>query len=459
MYGIRRGRALLAAALMAVGLCGCGVSTTIGSTSAVVTTTTAMPTTLTTPSSVKTTAATTVCQSDTTISSRTVSTSTTVTTVTTGTRSTVKTTTTVGTTTTDAVTTRTTRTTSTTTTKATVTPLAGTTPLTELPSTEYYGYVLLGQEANGAQLQTAYRRLVAGIEAMEDVITINDDTVQLTSDELLKVWRYYRLDYPQHFWPDGGFSYEEGTGILNAIVLYRMDKATRDSRRADMEKTVEELLTGVSGSWSDYQRELAIHDALCARVTYRDDGQSAHNADGALIEGVAVCEGYAEAFQYLMYRAGIQCLGVIGTVAEGDHKWNAVHVDGNYYYVDVTWDDPGGTQSTVTHSYFNVNTALLQRDHRVDQGDGYPLPACNAIEANYFKRSGGWLTEFSVDAVADHLKKNGGVAEFYVAEDTAEAFVDWFYQHSGEIADKANLPRAFSLTFGHDGFGVKIYMK
>ncbi len=324
----------------------------------------------------------------------------------------------------------------------------GPTPLTALDPEMYYGYVLLGNERNGSQLQAVYRRLAAGVEAMDTAITVNDESVHISGEDLNNVWSYYRLDYPQHFWVDSRFSYEIKGDQITAMPSYRMDKEERDSRRADMEKTVMEILSEVSGSWSEYERELAIHDALCERLTYRENGPASHNADGALVDGEAVCEGYAESFQYLLYRAGIQCLGVIGTSHNEDHKWNVVRLDGSYYHVDITWDDPVGVKPTVSHGYLNISEALLKRDHRVDQEGGYPLPACQVTTYNYFKQNGGWLTDFSVDEVAAHLRHNSGKAEFYLVEKTAEQFVDWFDENAYVIKEKAGAESGYSLSIG-----------
>lgn len=70
-------------------------------------------------------------------------------------------------------------------------------------------------------------------------------------------------------------------------------------------------------------------------VTYREN-TLVYSAYGAFVEGNAVCQGYALAFQALMNRAEIPCYFVSGQ----NHAWNVVPMDGTWYYVDVTWDDP-----------------------------------------------------------------------------------------------------------------------
>lgn len=332
--------------------------------------------------------------------------------------------------------------------------------LTPLSKEEYYGYSLLKKERNSQALLSAYNRIVTGVENMETEFSLRDDQNPITDDDLLKVWYYYQLDYPQHFWLDGGFSYSVSGGrVVSVMISYLMTKNERDIAQAKFDAAVKEILTGVSGSWSEYRRELVVHDALCDRVTYQETGTKSHSSYGALVERTAVCEGYAEAFQYLMYQCGIQCLGVLGT-AGGAHKWNSIRIDGIYYYIDVTWDDPvvsDGSDPIITHNYFNISTDLLARDHIIESKYNYPLPTCDSIKANYFMMNGGWLETLDETQVAKVLRNNDGIGEFYLVNHSAWDFVDWFFEHSTVILEKAGFPgRGFGLSFNEVGATVTI---
>lgn len=69
-----------------------------------------------------------------------------------------------------------------------------------------------------------------------------------------------------------------------------------------------------------------------------DADPTAFHAYGALMEGQAVCQGYAYAFKMLCDQAQIPCWIVTGYYKE-PHAWNYVLLNGNYYQVDITWDD------------------------------------------------------------------------------------------------------------------------
>ncbi len=112
----------------------------------------------------------------------------------------------------------------------------------------------------------------------------------------------------------------------------------------------------VSGS-TRYEKLKSMHDTLCSRVTYSESSH-AHDAYGALIDGKAVCEGYAKALKELCDREGIPCLLVSGTgvtpAGSDAHMWNYVRMeDGKWYAIDATWNDQ---ESKIYTDYFLVGS-------------------------------------------------------------------------------------------------------
>ncbi len=97
-----------------------------------------------------------------------------------------------------------------------------------------------------------------------------------------------------------------------------------------------------------------FHDYLCETVVYDLGATYAHEPYGSLIDGRAVCEGYAEAFKLFCDRFNIPCVLVLGVGNTEDHMWNYVQMeDGKWYAVDVTWDD---TPSQTRYHYFLVGS-------------------------------------------------------------------------------------------------------
>ncbi len=107
-----------------------------------------------------------------------------------------------------------------------------------------------------------------------------------------------------------------------------------------------------------YEKLLSIHDYICALNTYVTGADYCYSAYGSLVNRRSVCEGYAEAFKLLCDKAGITTVLVTGMSTNNignteAHMWNYVLMDdGNWYAVDVTWDDAGDI--TGNRSYFLV---------------------------------------------------------------------------------------------------------
>lgn len=136
----------------------------------------------------------------------------------------------------------------------------------------------------------------------------------------------------------------------------------------------------ITPGMSEYEIAKELHDYLalnCAYDAYWEYNNApaivtnAHTAYGALIEGAAVCEGYALAYMAMLRYNGIECIYVSG----GTHGWNIVKIDGEWYHVDVTWDDPVPDKAGyVRYNYFLKSDAVFRKDHPAwDQGKLYAL--------------------------------------------------------------------------------------
>ncbi len=117
------------------------------------------------------------------------------------------------------------------------------------------------------------------------------------------------------------------------------------------EKAVAELLNeAVYDGMSQYQIALSVHDTIIANAIYDESLEKNTNYD-ILVNGTAVCAGYAMAYLDIMTRLGMECRMVISE--EMNHGWNLVKIDGSWYHVDLTWDDPSpDSYGLVMHDHF-----------------------------------------------------------------------------------------------------------
>lgn len=118
-----------------------------------------------------------------------------------------------------------------------------------------------------------------------------------------------------------------------------------------------------------------LHDQLLNRVTYGGSTEMRHTAVGALLEGRATCEGYAQAMTLIYRMAGIPCGIVTGTAVDSTghserHSWNIVYV-GGYALIDATWNDQDSLGMN-THWYYGLSTAQMGVDHFPDADQSIP---------------------------------------------------------------------------------------
>ena len=87
-----------------------------------------------------------------------------------------------------------------------------------------------------------------------------------------------------------------------------------------------------SASGTTVEKIRYIHDKICATNTYKENIDGAYNC---LVNGKSDCDGYTAAFQICMEILGVPCKAY----STSNHIFNFVKLSGNWYAIDVTWDD------------------------------------------------------------------------------------------------------------------------
>ncbi|MBQ7800234.1 MAG: hypothetical protein IJ370_07050 [Oscillospiraceae bacterium] len=263
-----------------------------------------------------------------------------------------------------------------------------------LSEEEYYQYSFLNDEE-----KEVYRRIRKCILSGTYHVDVSDCDV--SDYDLDKVVACFFSDNPQFSWASGAYGTAAGDSIT--IHVEEKDIKANEQKQQALDEAVDQVVSMIDPTDSEYEKELAIHDYLTRTVCYDKESAGAPFIDGiinnayctygALVEKRAVCVGYVEAFQYLCYQVGINACQVYG---EG-HVWNAVKIDGEWYQVDVTWDDPidgQGNSGDGNHKYFNLTSDQMYKVHPLStlaQDAYYNVPECistkNAYKGNVVDRS------------------------------------------------------------------------
>lgn len=71
---------------------------------------------------------------------------------------------------------------------------------------------------------------------------------------------------------------------------------------------------------------------------------------------------------YFAQSMGYECVCVVGGASGIDHMWNMVKLEGQWYHVDVTWDDPVMSDGShaLKYNYFLISDARIKLDHSIN---------------------------------------------------------------------------------------------
>jgi len=272
---------------------------------------------------------------------------------------------------------------------------------------------------------------------MDNIPRFKTDFVFENADEELVVQVYDSIieAHPEFFWLGNGYeSLTETKGAVSKvafspITLDEMDEVER-GYADEFHRIAGDIVKEAKQLSSDYERVLFVHDTIIESTDYDKEaaaliGSSSSDnilhreatAYGCLVEGEAVCSGYSSAFQHIMNKLCIECKRVSGTGMNGEsHQWNIVKIDGENYYIDVTWDDPvtDDGRDNLVYDYFLITTEELLLTHEIDADELVPL--CTADEYNYFVYNGLYVGEYSFRAVEriieDHSRERSVSLKF-----------------------------------------------
>ena len=129
---------------------------------------------------------------------------------------------------------------------------------------------------------------------------------------------------------------------------------------------------------------------------------------GTLVDGSCVCEGYAKTLDLLFRLSGMESYYVTGKAdTNGDnaiqnsnddagHAWNIVSIDGDWYQLDVTWDDSTELKDALGiedyYMYFNISDEVAGAERTWDTK---LYPECNSMDMNYYIYTGRYMQNHS----------------------------------------------------------------
>ena len=174
-------------------------------------------------------------------------------------------------------------------------------------------------------------------------------------------------DNPSIIWLKNTFcGTKSGNGYISVRLSYFSDLVKdKAGSLQTMDDYLKPMLDKAVKLSSDVEKVKYVHDWLiynCNDASANANDMTYHAAYAAIVNKKGVCEGYSEAFIYCMQKLGIQATGLHGTTWSGEqHVWNMVKVGGDWYELDIYWDDMiTRAEKDYDYTYFMQTTASLK---------------------------------------------------------------------------------------------------
>lgn len=167
----------------------------------------------------------------------------------------------------------------------------------------------------------------------------------MATDDLAGVVAYFRETESAH---------HEDSLVVGLGFEFKHDADTLSDDINYVTGTCDTIIRASRNIENLYDRVTYIEDRVCELIDY-DDSLVVNDMAGALRSGVGVCSSYAKLMEYICNESGIVCEYVTGD-GRGDpsqdweyHAWNRVLLDGQWWYLDCTWDDCRGDHTYLFH--------------------------------------------------------------------------------------------------------------
>lgn len=252
--------------------------------------------------------------------------------------------------------------------------------------------------------RTIYDNINEGIEETR-FETINEDI-------FYKIQFAINYDHPEFFWINSFTMKTIDDDIVG--VKYNIPENIEAINNKINEKA-SAVLSKTASFYRQYDKIKYIYDWIVNNVEYKDT-ENDQNIQSVFLEGKSVCAGYSRAFQYLCVKAGISCTYISGKLTNGEsHAWNLVFLDGNYYWVDVTWGDPLYSENIetapISYNYFCVSDKDLLVNHipnkkistttHTTKNDMFSYPKCISEKYNYYKLNNAYFNRYDRDEIKE----------------------------------------------------------
>ena len=182
------------------------------------------------------------------------------------------------------------------------------------------------------------------------------------------------------------YSYYTNDNIADLLFTYTMTKPQYTTALATYNAEINRIVSGIQPTFTDLEKVVYVHDYLASNFEY-DQSLTIYDAYQFLTLKTGVCQSYMLTFMGIMNRLGITTMPAYSDT--DNHTWNLVYLDGSWYHLDVTFDDPTSDRTGIAkHGYLLISSAKLATDNKhrnwyVDFTNSTPTCSSTKYQAGY----------------------------------------------------------------------------
>ncbi len=206
-----------------------------------------------------------------------------------------------------------------------------------------------------------YNAIYEAIDAQQSYLDVS--MWRIKDYEIMHVFTDVMYNSPEFFYADQKlvYRYNQDGLVISLSFTYNMSYTRRTECEAFYEQEISYLVQEVEAmALSDAEKALYVHDYLISSYAY-DADESIYDVYHFLEERKGVCQAYSLCYIAIMRELNIPCFMVVSK--EMNHSWNLVQIDGEWYHVDLVYDDPKPDRpGQVLHNHFLLSDEAMQQD-------------------------------------------------------------------------------------------------
>lgn len=201
---------------------------------------------------------------------------------------------------------------------------------------------------------------------------INFSTESLTGQcfedgVIYKIEKAVRSDHPEYFLLCSNLWAKVEEENVSFWVGEQTESSHDRNTYLELKTIAYDFSQTIPSNATTYEKAKSVYEYIMQATTYSEDAIHRKDIRGVLLDGEAVCGGYSYTFKFLCDTVDVPCIVAFGDayngIDTGPHAWNAVQIDGEWYWVDVTWGDAYHEAGENAYEYFCLTDDELFQTH------------------------------------------------------------------------------------------------